>query len=52
MAPKPDVAPRRMLTFVITLLVAGAILAGIYAVVSSPGEVHNAPPAGQGNQDP
>ncbi|WP_164490734.1 MULTISPECIES: hypothetical protein [unclassified Rhizobium] len=43
---------RRMTTFVITLLLAGAVLAGVYLFVSSPGEVRDQPPAGAGQQAP
>lgn len=52
MAPKQEIASRRMITFVLSLLLAGAILAGIYMTVSDPGEVRNAPPTGAGQQDP
>jgi hypothetical protein len=52
MADRQGTAFRRMITFVLSLLLAGAVLAGIYLVVSSPGEVRDQPPAGAGNQSP
>ncbi|CZT33660.1 hypothetical protein [Rhizobium sp. 9140] len=52
MAQRQAPAFRRMITFVITLFLAGAVLAGIYLFVSSPGEVRDQPPAGAGQQAP
>ena len=43
---------RRMMTFVITLLLAGAVLAGVYLFVSSPGEVRDPSPAETSQQTP
>ncbi len=46
MAERQGPALKKMTTFVITILIAGAVLAGVYLFVSSPGEVRDQPPAG------
>ncbi|TCQ29815.1 hypothetical protein [Rhizobium sp. PP-CC-3G-465] len=50
MAERQAPAFKRMATFVITLLLAGAVLAGVYLFVSSPGEVRDQPLAGPGTE--